>query len=224
MSSRTIVGSVERNVTLGKDNWPKVGNVLTLFYAATDSERDEGLAWYQVAHDLAVGMSCINPALDVRRAAGIIAALSPQNTWTHNVSLAMRTAREGKCPRGTLARNCEKADRILAGEDPTDVLSGPKVTAFFHNIFNHASDDHVTIDRHAVHAAFGEVLSDKARGYALRVNKSYNGYDVTANVYRQAAREIRAVYAERFGNVSAAQVQAVVWVVWRNLISQGGRA
>jgi hypothetical protein len=221
MARHTVVGNLLRNVELTADDWPKVSNVIALFDAGTQAERDEGETWYLVANEHAKSMARLAPDLTVRRAAGIIAALSPQNSWTHNLNMAIRTAKFGECPPSTIQRNCDKANAIMGGAEPEDVLgNGPKTLAFWQNIYNPATSNAVTIDRHAVHAAYGEVLDERRRGWALRQRKDFDGYELVANVYRQAAREINV----RDGrDLAPHQVQAVVWVVWRNLNSTGGR-
>ena len=64
-------------------------NILRTYRQATDAQRHEGMTWYDEAHNLAASLDS-----DVDRAAGIIAALSPQTPW--NRRGRSRSRREGE--------------------------------------------------------------------------------------------------------------------------------
>lgn len=168
---------------------------------------------------------------EVAKAAGVIAALSPRLAWRKNVEYAelaymtyagiaeqgvmsMRTDGDiseayfaGMIP--TLNANARKAFRILNGEDPEDVLGGPKVRAFYFTIVNPSDPRAVVVDRHAIDITFGQVLNDQARGLALGRK---GAYDKVSELYRRAARIISAELGEVW---TPAQVQATTWTYWR---------
>jgi hypothetical protein len=165
---------------------------------------------------------------EVQRAAGVIAALSPRLAWRKNVEYAKLAymvhgtmqndaivwpdgTREayftGMIP--TLNANARKAFRILNGEDPEDVLGGPKVRAFYFTIVNPTDPRAVVVDRHAIDITFGQVLDDQARGLALGRK---GAYDTVAELYRRAARIVSAELGEIW---TPAQVQATTWTYWR---------
>lgn len=179
------------------------GNVLAAFDRATKRQRTEGMEWYRNAHGLAASLDPRDP----RRAAGVIAALSPRTSWATNVKLAGLAYEQGYAS-GTLARSCAAATRILHGEDPLDVLSGPKVMAFFANIADPNDARTVCIDRHAIDVAAGERLSDTVRARRYPLSKP-DAYERFAELYRYAA----GVLGLRPGDV-----QAVTWV-WRRQTS-----
>jgi len=178
---------------------PTVANVLKVYRSATDAQLAEGIRWYDDAHTLAVALDPTN----VERSSGVIAALSPMMPWGRNVTTAVRAYADGFAS-GCLNTSCAKADRILNGEAPLDVIgNGNKVRNFYLNILNPSDAcGGVTVDRHAFDIAVGRVTDDETRGILSRKGV----YDTFADVYRQAAL---------IAGIGSAQMQAVTWVVWR---------
>lgn len=180
---------------------PSADNIVRVFEDATAEQRDAGMSWYHDAHGAAASLDPDNP----RRAAGVIAALSPQMWWARNLEMAARAYADGEAS-GTLGRSVAQANAILAGADPLDVLRGPKVRAFFALIADPDDPDNVVIDRHAVDIAVGRRQSVRERDHAFPLARR-NRYVRFADAYRAAARLL---------GVTAAQVQAVTWVAWRD--------
>lgn len=170
-------------------------NILTVLDNATAEQRESGLTWYENAHQIAAESG------DVRMGAGIIAALSPMMSWDRNVALARRTWTDGKAS-GALGRNVAKADSILNGADPLDVLGGLKVRSFFLNILDPSDPTPVTIDRHAYDIALGERNTENDRP-----SLSNKRYAHLSDQYRLAAAEVGLV---------PNQVQAITWEAWRS--------
>jgi len=176
--------------------------LVTLFSGATDEELAHGLSWYALAHDTAAALAePYRGYITTDTAAGVIAALSPRSSWPQNVERARQLLATGDTYGLTLGRG--KARRIVAGEAPLAVLSGPKERSFYSNVSDPLGSDAVTIDAHAFDAAAGMVTSDPARKALGRVGE----YERVAAMYRSAARTL---------GVAPHVVQAVVWVVWRN--------
>lgn len=218
-------------------NQPLTRNITATFRAATDGDRAIGHGWYARARDLAEKLATEYTAgngyyseEEIRAAAGVIAALSPRLAWRKNVEYAelaymtffqmdkeapLRNLSEdvrqsvfaGVIP--TLNANARKAYRILNGENPEDVLGGPKVRAFYFTIVNPTDPRAVVVDRHAIDITFGQVLNDQARGLALGRK---GAYDKVSELYRRAARIISAELGEVW---TPAQVQATTWTYWR---------
>lgn len=180
---------------------PTVANVLAVYRAATGSDMREGLSWYLDAHNYARILDPTNPS----RAAGVIAAMSPLMGWDLNKIVASKAYLAGNANGFGLGRNCAKANRILNGEAPLDVLGGDKVRSFYATILD-PTDASVSpvIDRHAYDIAVGEVTDDKRRATLSRKGR----YEEFANVYREAAI---------ISGIGSAQMQAVTWITWRNL-------
>lgn len=180
-----------------------IENILTVLSEATAEEWAEGMGWYQAAHTFAVGLGR-RYNLSVEQAAGIIAALSPRLPWDRNMVYADRLCATGDAP--VMHGNKAKALRILYGAAPMDVLSGPKVCAFYVNILQPDCLHTVTVDRHACDVATGDKGDDASR---QRILERKGGYLAVVNAYRRAAALV---------NITPSQAQAITWVCWRNNI------
>lgn len=181
---------------------PSAANIIRVFDLATDAQRADGRTWYAQAHDLTRELDPDDP----RRAAGVVAALSPRVNWSHNVTLARRAYANGAAS-GCLGNSCRAANRILAGEDPLDVLAAPKVRAFFTLIADPTDPDSVCIDRHATDVALGARLDDDTRSKLYPLDRR-GWYGRFATAYRVAAHLIGA---------TPATVQATTWLAWRQM-------
>ncbi len=177
-------------------------NILAAFVRASDSDITDGMSWYADAQNLARELD----PTTVERAAGIIAAMSPLTSWPLNVRRAREVYANGTC--AGMGNNVRKAERIFNGENPRDVLSGPKVTTFFANIMGES--DGVTIDRHAIDVAYGKVQSDEERSKAVS-GKRYN-------VIRDAYLHVANILTNEGFAMTGAQLQAIVWVYWRRSV------
>lgn len=173
-------------------------NILAVLDEATTDELDAGTRWYVEAHDLACELDPNN----VRRAAGIIAVLSPQVSWTRNAIMAREVYATGTT-RG-LGASVSKARAIFNGADPDDVVSGQKVSAFYANIADPVNSPAVTVDRHAYDVARGRRGTDADRA-ELSLPRVYGAF--------VAAYE-RAAHAS---GLTPLQVQAATWVAWRRI-------
>ena len=129
---------------------PTAANIVRTYRKATDDQIGRGASWYADAHTFARALDPTNP----RRAAGVLAALSPLMKWDRNMVLAARVYAEGFAS-GALGNSLRAADAIYAGADPLDVLKGKKVRAFFATINDPTGTDAVVIDRHAFDIAIG---------------------------------------------------------------------
>lgn len=183
---------------------PNSARILDVWAQATVGELDEGLHWYESAFAFAL---TLDPER-TERAAGVIAALSPMKSWKDNCILAVRAFEQGFAS-GALGANVAKADAILSGADPLEILGGSKVRNFYKSILNPLDPDAVCIDRHAFDIAVGRITNDQTRG-ALKRKGVYEGFGAA---YKRAAR---AISKEGY-DVVPAQVQAVTWTVWRRL-------
>jgi hypothetical protein len=163
--------------------------------SVTPEEYDDGMWWYKEALGVATTLTPANPSVG----AGILAALSPMTSWPQNVKRATDVVTTGTC--AALSKNVEKAQRILAGESPLDVLRGPKVVSFYTDIMG-LENESVTVDRHAIDIACGKPLSNSQRA-PFQKGKAYA---TLARFYREVAKEY---------DVTPSQLQAITWVHWR---------
>lgn len=178
---------------------PLASNVLAVWERATAEQLSAGLEWYGVAHELALELS----PNDVARGAGVIAALSPNESWERNVILARRAFAQDGLTGGTLGNSVTKANAILAGAEPLSVMGkGLKTRSFYVNIVDPLNDEIVTVDRHAY-----DVALDLKNAENDRLSLTPKRYDAFSLAYRGAARTL---------GVLPSQVQAVTWVAWRD--------
>lgn len=192
---------------------PRTQHVTRLFRQATLSEVQAGREWYETAYRAASGLAAeFSVTLD--KAAGVIAATSPLNSWGANVRLARKViAAGGTKTDGYLGLGLAKANAILGGADVEATLRGTKTVNFYRSIRT-AGVEGVTIDRHA---------------WSVAVNHRYDGgvipslsdarYNAAVACYESAARILSAEYGMA---LTPAVVQAVTWVQWRNKFWSSG--
>lgn len=176
---------------------PTAENILAIFHGASDAHRASGMAWYADAHRFALEIS----GGDIKRGAGVLAALSPNKAWDVNMRLAARAFQDGVAT-GTLGVACGKANAILAGADPLDVMGkGLKTRNFYVNILDPQGAEAVTIDRHAYDIALGERNAENKR-----VSLTPTRYAAFCEAYRAAADAL---------GILPLELQAVTWEAWR---------
>lgn len=177
-----------------------VDNILSVYDRASTAARNQGMSWYQTAHDLAgvVGLG------DHDKGAGIIAALSANTAWGQNERLALAISKGEEVRH--LSKVLDKVHRIMAGEPALTVLgNGLKTLNFYLNIREPESPTPVTIDRHAHDLARGRRWGEKQRGLTTATR-----YQALVDAYRDAAA-LRGVLPN--------QMQAVTWCQWRDEIA-----
>jgi hypothetical protein len=165
-----------------------------------EEHRNGGALWYHRAANLAEDIGRGN----LHKGAGIIAALSPQTGWAHNVEIAKKAGR-GNFSGLHTGDNIEKAKRIYEGEDPMDILGGHKVRNFYQNISRPDDPEPVTIDRHAHDIAINKRLGGPV-GKDVRGLSSDNRYQHFLDAYHSAAH--------RLDEPRTNSVQAATWLHW----------
>jgi hypothetical protein len=194
------------------------GNILAVFFNATDLETINGADWYPTANNAALIMA-ERYSVSLKIAAGVIAALSPNNRWERNLTDADSMIRAysigghnaaDSIKVGTYNANKIKALSILSGDDCLQILGGLKVRAFYDCI---VGGDSVCIDGHAY------AIWKGARIPTTQTPKiTPKIYDSIVADYRQAARVINLILK---ANYSAAQIQAITWTTWRRMVKEG---
>lgn len=192
------------------DHEKMIYNICSVYNEADKTQHAEGLLWYsdaqKAAHDIAA-----RHGVAVYIAVAVIAALSPNNKWSRNVTNA--DALIGAFIRGdgvdsvkvsTYHKMKAKAWDILAARPDYDgakkMLKGQKITSFFMDIMG---EFNVTIDGHARNIAYGERvgLTDD------RTNIGVREYRALQAAYEEAARRL---------GLMPYQLQAITWRVWRD--------
>lgn len=156
------------------------------YSATTDRERRAGAGWYGLARAWVYVMAHLygRPESVV---AGVVAALSPRQSWYANRQRA-RAALETGVAVGLFSG---QAERILGGEPPLEVLQGPKVRAFYRALMGDNSAG--VIDSH-----MRQSIGERPRAFEDRA------------AYREGVRALRAA-AKRHG-VPVCHLQGAIWV------------
>lgn len=164
----------------------------------------EALAWYAQSQAY---LESIAAGYPLETVAAFFAVLSPQVGWDEQIRFhtvawqacvaAGPSAKLSLITGPGLPANKAKALRIFKGESPATVLGGDKVKSFFANLTGCQSE--VTVDRHALAIAYA---GDPP---ATLTSKRYK-------LIRDAHREVGA----RLG-YTAAGIQALTWVYWREV-------
>ena len=192
-------------------------NILAVYDLATTGERREGHDWYARAYHVASDIASEH-GISLEAAAGVIAALSPNNRWERNIVDAENVIRAfsiGGAEEAERVKVCTygkmrtKAIQILEATsivDHVDILNGRKITAFYRCIIG--CSDAVCIDGHAYSIWVGDRLTMKQ---VPNIGKRL--YAEIVSDYVEAAR----ILSENGTSVSAFEVQAITWCAWRRL-------
>lgn len=174
--------------------------IMKQYSTLTDSEKEQGAAWYKIAHDKAQELA-LKHGIDLDRSAAIIAILSPGTAWNLNLKDADAVMSQGEqAIVTTYGANKRKAAGLLnADRNPADYVSGLKVTSFYSNILYPESSDAVTIDRHMIRA----LLRTSDPKVHAQVFNSRKKYDALAECIRAAAKNL---------NLVPCQLQAMLWL------------
>ena len=173
-------------------------NVLDVYHARTDAQHNAGMEWYGNANQLAIDIA----NGDVWKGAGVIAAYSPLTPWWRNVELATDSLASGIARPDSLGNSVRIAQRIIDGEHPLEVIKGQKTRSFCENIATNGNCDSVTVDVHAFSIAHGTPIPSSKIKLGVKL------YRTIADAYRQAAIS---------ENIAPSQMQAITWVVWRDI-------
>lgn len=171
----------------------RVRALVAAWQDSSPAERRAGRRWYPAALDLAVAIDPDRPW----RAAGVLAALSPRQSWHQNVASAAlltgwvdaKGSDRGPEPRVHTNGQQAKARAIANGETPLVVLHGPKERAFYRAITG--DTDAVTVDAWAARAA--EPWEDPNAGiHEARYNRLVRAYQDAAERLSVTPRDLQA--------------------------------
>ena len=191
-----------------------VRNIIACRRRAKPQDVAHGIAWYAEAYE-----ECRQIADEynypVYLVVGVVAALSPNNRWTTNITNARdlidafvngrKIDSVSVCTYGAMKRKAwDILDLFIHPDSMKEHLNGRKIVCFYENIMG---EDTCTIDGHARNIAYNERVN-------LTDNKTNIGVREYANLqeaYRQAAKRC-TVNGRKF---KAYELQAVTWVTWR---------
>jgi hypothetical protein len=203
----------------------RITSILGTYYLSTETDRITGRQWYSQARTAALDLSSTYP-IGVITAAGVIAALSPNNRWHRNLldadtliscyhQLGAHAASQIRvCTYGP---NLQKALTILKIQHPTvedvaAVLNGLKITAFYRCILG--SQTSVCVDGHAYSIWAGETIrTTQTPKIGLRL------YKLIVSDYTTAASLINSK-APSHEIISPVQLQAITWLAHKRIIGR----
>jgi hypothetical protein len=181
---------------------PQSRHIERTLLACTAHEWRRGKAWYPKAHKWCA-LVARRYGVPVDRVAGVLAALSPQTSWTYNLTITRRFFATSGAQSGQTRANAAKALCILQGASPLDVLGGHKVRNFYLSIVGDGAA--LCLDRHAYSLACGRTLADVELAKAFSAKKRQRA---TFNAYNRVAEE----YGLRLS-----ELQAITWLTWRRI-------
>lgn len=173
-----------------------VKRVIRHFNKATPEQIVDGMVWYGTAHNIVYVLSEVSQ-YTIDQVAASMAQLSPRLRWHQNVEAIERLVIEGETPRYVMRAPSKRAVKALHAAEPMDTFgkSAKKTASFARNITG--DELAVTVD----------VWIARAVGVSEAQLKQAGVYEAIAHCFRVAAK--------RIGNISPAQLQAVVWIVVR---------
>ena len=199
--------------------------IVAKFTLATSQEVQLGCDWYPSAYKIAVRMAG-KYRIPTETAAGVIAALSPNNRWERNIvdaeamlkcyaaggtrtdMLNVKVCTYGKMKAKAVDILTRFEPNIEDWQDITTILKGKKIVEFFNCITNPKLND-VCIDGHAYSVWFGQRLTMKEVppiGVKLRAQIKTDYRDATAFINE----ELRASF-------TASDIQAITWVTHKRI-------
>ena len=186
-------------------------NILKVFAQCTDAELQHGLTWYSDAKQNAQNIAD-KYQLPLHVVIGVIAALSPTNSWEMNIRNADTMCRifvdggyvEDTKP-STYKTMRDKAWSILQTmphniDDVAFILNGPKITDFAYCIMG---NDVCVIDGHAWCIA----------------NRDRRTMQEVPNIGKRLRIELQQAYsrAGKKHSMTAYEMQAATWVAWKRI-------
>lgn len=187
-----------------------VDNIRAVWKSTEAWEREEGLAYYprQLARIAGEAEQYKVPTF---RAVGAFAALSPNNleSTTYRALRVVLGIHTGEHPRSAKVSaygiNKRKALAILAGGDPSLILRGPKVRAFYFSTLDPSQEEIAVVDGHMLGVWMGRPLP---RLNSREANIPPAEYEEISAAYKLVAKE---------ESVALAGMQAAVWLRWKRV-------
>jgi hypothetical protein len=192
-------------------------NILEIYKQSTNNDIISGKQWYKQANEISKLMA-VKYNLTEIQTAGIIASLSPGTNWSQNIidannlcsllqigkdikSVTVTTYHRNKLKSHYLWLHPELSEKgvflIILGTSK----QVNKTSSFFLNILHPNNDDICTIDRYAYRINLG--LTE-----TIDLQLTENRYKVMNSAYKQAGKQL---------NISAIELQAIVWLTFRRL-------
>jgi hypothetical protein len=182
----------------------------------TSEALSRGALWYEEAYCEASSLaSRFNTT--IKRAAAVIAVLSPNVLWDNNIISAeilcsewAKGCNDASFVRGAgYHKNKTKALNILTGGKIKDNVKGSKVIAFYEGIISQGRTRHVTVDYHMInlwagkHQTIKEHKTRTHKTFSPKLNKSIQ------SAIQKIADELQTY---------PAIIQASLWIAWKEKV------
>lgn len=178
-------------------------NIAKVTEIASDKNWGDGCTWYTEAYRYCASLA-IEHHVAIETVVGVLAVLSPQCAWETNKLATHDMLLHGTTSRQCYPDNIRKAERVLNGETFEQVTGhkryGRKVRAFYDNILHCETSKAVTVDTHAIRAAF-DCFDLTTR--QIRWVFECGGNKVLQEAYRNVAKS---------KGIAPLKLQAVVWL------------
>jgi hypothetical protein len=174
----------------------------------TERERILGQRFYLDAHLYCAGLA-YNWGISTEKVAGVVAALSPNNSWLNNRQSAEALLRGDDNGVRSYRRDHIKALWILNDADIYEVLNpytAPKTHAFFQLLWDGNSNLHICIDGHMANIINGTI-------------KPMKGQNISREEYRRWTSLV--LIAAGMFDVDGSVFQATLWIAWRAGLNRG---
>lgn len=165
----------------------------------TADEKAVGVTWYPEAHAWCVRLA-FKHGMTTPEVAGIAATLSPRLPWHRAIALTEMMLDGQDITRQGLRKQISKAQAIMDGGDPYKLVSGVKVTSFFHNLMGEYG--WVTIDKWS----FDQVSGRDYNAGDYRMLERAGVYKMYADCFREQAQQV---------GLEPATTQATLWIATR---------
>lgn len=167
--------------------------IYAAYYAANEVQIADGMEWYSDTQNLVRHMSDVT-GFSTAVCGAVISHCSVRAQWTQNVSAAwaILLGEIDLAKPYVLGGNIERSVKAIVSDNPIDTFNGHKTRNFARNIAGDMNG--VTID----------VWMCKAIAIEQKWLTRVGLYEALADIFREVANEV---------NISAAQLQAIVWVV-----------
>lgn len=164
--------------------------------AGIDESVEAGVAWYPHAWNICRALAA-NTNTTPKRVAAVMAVTSPRARWMKNLAATIGIAQDAangdfQPSYGVIRRNETKAIRIMTSRYYSNMITGPKVSAFYDAICG--DKESVTVD----------TIMSKAAGYSENVTPSI----------REEVTQACWMLADVLG-IAPRDAQAAVWVAYR---------
>lgn len=187
-------------------------NIEKLYRQASMKNVTDGLNWYPLARAYCVDLAEKHD-IAYEQVVACLAVLSPNCSWDTNKLAVKLLLETGACENcNVYPDNIEKAYRIaFKGVDPLEILGKPnrygnKVRAFYNNIRDPRQSVSVTIDTHAIRAAYGRY--DVTLPELRQVFESVRGYKLVQQAYQEVAAQ---------HGMLPCSLQAIVWLTVKEM-------